>query len=155
MAPKRAHLAACLAAALCAVAASSGWAAAKPRPRPKPKAGYIGGLYSGTVIQTAPIPGAGKIRFLVSRQTLSALNIDVAELCSHIIWTTVADAPKTVRVPISGNGSFAYDKTVLGDHLEIKGRLHGNQATGTFFDSLSSGALTCAMPHASTFSAKH
>ena len=151
MAPKRAHLAACLAAALCAVAASSGPAAAKH----KPKAGYIGGLYSGTVVQTAPIPGEGKIRFLVSRQTLSALNIDVAELCSHIIWTAVADAPKTVRVPISGDGSFAYDKTVLGDHLEIKGRLHGNQATGTFFDSLSSGALTCAMPHASKFSAKH
>jgi hypothetical protein len=60
-----------------------------------------------------------------------------------------------VRIPIAGDGSFSYDKTVLGDHLTIKGRLRGNQATGTFFDALSSGTLACTMGHASNFTAKH
>jgi hypothetical protein len=144
-----------LAAAVCAPLVVAGPAAAGHRPRPKPKSGYVSGVFSGTVQETAPIAGADKIRFLASRQSLSAVSIDVPELCSHIIWTALTDAPKALHIPISPNGSFSYDRTVLGDHLELKGRLRGNQATGTVFDSLTSGTLTCAMSHASAFTAQH
>jgi hypothetical protein len=133
----------------------AGPAAANHRPRPKPKLGWESGVFSGTVQATAPISGANKIRFLVSRQSLSAVTIDVPELCGYVLWIAVTDAPKAAHLPISGNGSFSYDKTVLGDHLQLKGRLHGNQATGTVSDSLTSGTLACATPHASAFTARH
>jgi hypothetical protein len=142
-------------AILCAALAAAGPAAAKHKARPKPRSGYVSGLFSGTVRETAPISGADKISFLVSRQSLSAVNVGVAELCSRIIWTAVTDSPKALQVPISGDGSFSYDRTVLGDHLRLKGHLHGNQATGTLFDSLTSGGLTCAMPHEAAFTASH
>ena len=96
----------------------------------------------------------GRITTIISGHTLSGLNVTVTELCGFVV-TFVTDAPKALRVPIAANGSFSYDKTVVGDHLGIKGRLRGNRAVGTFFDSLSSGTLGCSMAGVSPFTAKH
>ena len=152
MSPNRAYVVGGLAAALCGLAAVPVPATAKRKPKPKPA--YVDGLYSGTLTGTAGLLGSGKIRFVVSRRTLSALTLDVAEKCGPISLTAVADAPKALRVAIASNGSFSYDKTVSGDHLTIKGRLRGNQAAGTVFDSLTSGTLVCTMGHAASFVAK-
>ena len=152
---KRTYWAACVVAALCGGLVVSGPAMAKPKPNPKPKPSYVSGQFSGTVHGASTLPGTGKIRFLVARQGLSAVSIDVAEQCSEVLWIAVKDAPKALRIPVSGDGRFSYDRTVLGDHLQLKGRLHGNQATGTVFDSLTSGALSCSMPQASAFTAQH
>lgn len=154
MGPKRTCLLAGLAAALCGLAALPGPAMAKHKPKPKPKPAYADGLYTGTLTGTAALLGSDKIHFLVSRRTLSALTLDVAEKCGPINLTAVTDAPKAVRVAIAANGSFSYDKTVLGDHVAIKGRLRGNQAAGTLFDSLTSGTLVCTMGRAASFTAK-
>jgi hypothetical protein len=151
----RTYLAGWLIVALCGALTVSAPAAAKPKPRPQPKPSFLSGQFSGTVQEASPRPGTGKIRFLIARQSLSAVDIDVAEQCSEVIWIAVRDAPKTLRVPISGDGRFSYDKTILGDHLQLKGRLRGNHAIGTVFDSLTSGALSCSMPHASAFTAQH
>ena len=152
MGRKRTYLLAGLAAALCALAAVPGPALAKHRTKPKPA--YADGLYTGTLTGTAPLLSSDKIHFLVSRRTLSALTLDVAEKCGPINLTAVTDAPRGFKLAIAPNGSFSYDKTVLGDHLSIKGRLHGKQAAGTLFDSLTSGTLVCTMGRAASFTAK-
>ena len=167
MGPKPNYLAGLLIAATCAVCAMSAApvaATAKPHhkhhhkhqhpPKPKPTPTYGSGVYSGTVDQRAPNPVVTPIRFSVSGRTLSGLNVTMAEGCGYVLWITVTDAPKTVRVPIAADGRFSYDRTVLGDHLQIKGRVRGSQAAGTVFDSLTSGKLACAMPGVSPFTAK-
>ena len=154
MTPNRACLVGGLAAALSGLAAVPVPAAAKRKPKPKPKPAYVDGLYSGTLTDTAGLLGPGKLRFTVSRRTLSALSLDVAEKCGLISLAAIADAPKTLRVAIAPNGSFSYDKTVQGDHLTLKGRLRGSQAAGTLFDSLTSGTLVCTMGHSASFTAK-
>jgi hypothetical protein len=143
-----------LAAALCALAAVPVPALAKHKTKPKPKPAYADGLYTGTLTGTAALLGSDKIHFLVSRRTLSALTLDVAEKCGPINLTAVTDAPRGFKLAIAPNGSFSYDRTVLGDHLAIKGRLRGNQAAGTLFDSLTSGTLVCTMGRAASFTAK-
>lgn len=151
MARTRTYLTCALAGALLA---SGGSPALAARHKAKPKRAYADGVYVGTVTQRAPFSATGHIRFVVFHHTLSALSVQVAELCGKIIWTAVSDAPKALSVRVAPDGRFAYDRTVLGDHVQIKGRLRGSQAVGTFFDVLSSGTLTCTMGAPAAFSAR-
>ena len=154
MGAKREYLAGLLVAVVCAAGAAAAPAAAKRKPKP-PKPAYASGAYSGSVEQHAPDRVVTPIRFVVSGRTLSGLNLTMAEVCGFVLRITVTEAPKNVRIPVAANGSFSYDRTVLGDHLEIKGRLRGSQAAGTVFDALTSGTLACAMSAVSPFTAKH
>ena len=154
MGPKRRYLAGLLIAAVCAGGATAGPAAAKRKPKP-PQSAYRSGVYSGTVEQRMPDRIVTPIRFQVSGRTLSGLNVTMAEVCGFVLRITVTEAPKDLHVPIARDGSFSYDRTVLGDHLQIKGRARGRQAAGTLFDSLTSGQLACAMTAAAPFTAKH
>jgi len=143
---------------LCAAGATPALAAAKHRPKPV----YRSGAYTGSVTQLLPsavtgrLPSTvtGQLSFDASPGALSAINVKVAELCGTLLWVVLGDAPTGVRVSVARNGSFFYDRTAAGDHLSIKGRIHGSLATGTLFESLTSGGLACTMVHPGTFSVK-
>jgi len=123
--------------------------------RGKPKPSYSSGPYAGKVVLPAPAVVPGTISFVVSRSSITALNLKVVELCAGTIWSVLGDTPKTLTIPVGAGGSFSYDKTVSGDHLKLQGHLKGSQATGAVFDSLKTGSLLCTMSHAATFTAQH
>ena len=151
MGPKRTYLVVCAAVAACLALVAPADARHKHRHKPKPV--YISGVYSGTVSQRSPHPVSGPIRFAVSGRTLRGLSVTVAELCGQLLWTEVTDAPKALRVSVARDGSFSYDRSVLGDHLVVRGHLRGNHASGTVFHSLTTGELSCTMQTASPFTA--
>lgn len=135
--------------AVCALAAGSVQAAR----RHKPKLPYSSGTYSGLVTQLLPTAGTGEIRFRVAGRVLSGISVKVFELCGGVIPSLLGDSPRSFDVRISPSGSFAYDNAVQGDHLQLKGRLHGRQASGTFFDTLQTGTLLCTMDRPANFTA--
>ncbi len=130
-------------------------AAAQAKPRHKVKLPYTSGTYLGSLAQLVPSPAVSVIRFGVSGRTLSGVSVKVIEVCGYVLPSVLGDSPKGLSVPISPDGSFAYDQIVQGDHIQFKGRLHGHQATGTFFDTLQIGVLQCTMVRPASFTARH
>lgn len=150
MRAKRPLLVGCLAGLACALSAAEALAAGHGKPRPS----YGVGAYTGKVTLPAPAVVPGTIAFVAARGSITALNLKVVELCGGTIWSLLGDTPKALRIPVSAAGNFSYDKTVSGDHLKLQGRLKGNRATGSVFDSLKTGTLVCTMGHAAAFTAQ-
>jgi len=140
----------CVACLVCALGAPGALAGKRDKPKPS----YSGGAYTGKVALPVPAVVPGSIGFVVSRGSITALNLKVVELCGGTIWSLLGDSPKALTIPVGAAGGFSYDRTVSGDHLELHGHLKGSQATGTVFDSLKTGTLVCAMSHPATFTAR-
>jgi hypothetical protein len=111
------------------------------------------GTYNGQINQTAPNQYTGHIHFVVRRGKITGLRFTTGTLCGSM-WAVDKDHTLPIfPVKITSSGAFSYRGTVSGRVIKLTGKVEGNQAHGTFFQSFPLGQLTCTMGQAAPFTA--
>jgi hypothetical protein len=111
------------------------------------------GTYNGQVWQTLPKFNIGHIHFIIRRGTITELRFTVGTLCGPMWGIDKDHALPAFPVRLEPTGAFSYQGTVAGRVIRLQGRIIGNRAHGTFFQSFSTPGLTCTMGHAAAFTA--
>ena len=114
------------------------------------------GTYNGDIWQTLPTAPnlyLGHIHFIVSGGKIFDLRFTTETTCGAMTAIdkdhTLPEFPLAVRP----TGAFAYSGTVAGRVIRFRGKIVGDRANGTFFQSFSLSALTCSMGQPAAFTA--
>lgn len=111
------------------------------------------GTYNGQIDQVQPKKYTGHIHFIVRRGRIAALRFTAGTLCG-VLWVVDKDhSLPTFPLKVTSHGAFSYRGTVGGRLIELRGRLKGNQARGTFFQTFPWGQMMCTMGQAASFTA--
>jgi hypothetical protein len=111
------------------------------------------GTYNGQINQVQPKKYTGHIHFIVRHGRITALRFTAGTLCG-VLWVVDTDhALPTFPLRVTSRGAFSYRGTVGGRQIQLKGKLKGNRAHGTFFQTFPWGGTTCTMGQAASFTA--
>jgi hypothetical protein len=111
------------------------------------------GTYNGQLNQLLPKPFKGHIHFVVSRGNITKLRFTAETLCGTMTVIDKDHAVPDFPLKVKPTGAFSYKGTVAGRQIRLRGRIIGDKAQGTFFQSFTTSGLTCTMTHAAPFTA--
>ena len=111
------------------------------------------GTYNGEIWQTLPKFYVGHIHFIVSRGKISGLRFTAGTMCGALWAIDTDNALPDFPVALKPTGAFSYQGTVAGRVIRLRGKIFGNRAQGTFFQSFSTSGLTCTMGQPVAFTA--
>lgn len=111
------------------------------------------GTYNGEIWQTLPKFYMGHIHFIVSAGKVFDLRFTTGTICGSM-WAIDSDhAVPEFPLALGRTGAFAYQGTIGGRVLQLRGKIVGNRAVGKFFQSFSTAALSCTMGEPAAFTA--
>jgi hypothetical protein len=111
------------------------------------------GTYNGAISQLLPHSYTGHIHFIVRGGKLTELRFTAGTTCGAM-WAIDKDhAVPDFPVRLRPTGASSYSGTVAGRVIRLDGRIIGNRAIGTFFQSFSASGLACTMGQAAAFTA--
>jgi len=117
---------------------------------------YVAGAYAGRVRQSIPHTYTGSIGFDIHGSILTNLHFRVDMVCGKFLLAQVTSPPSPVHVKVNPAGAFAYSGTMRGAHVDLRGKLQGRSAKGTFFESFhTSPQNACTMYRPAPFGAGH
>jgi hypothetical protein len=111
------------------------------------------GTYNGEIWQTLPKFHIGHIHFIISGGKIFDLRFTAGTMCGSM-WAIDSDhAIPEFPLALKPMGSFSYQGTVAGRVLRLSGKISGNRAQGTFFQSFALSAVSCTMGQPAVFTA--
>jgi hypothetical protein len=111
------------------------------------------GTYNGQISQLLPQAYTGHIHFVIRRGKISDLRFTAGTMCGAM-WAIDKDhALPEFSLQLQPTGAFSYHGTIVGRVIRLRGRIIGNKAVGTFFQSFSASGLACTMGQAAAFTA--
>lgn len=111
------------------------------------------GTYNGLIWQTLPKFYIGHIHFIVNGGKIFDLRFTAGTMCGSM-WGIDSDhAIPEFPLTLQPTGVFAYQGTIAGRVLRLRGKIIDNRAVGTFFQSFSTAGLTCTMGRPAAFTA--